>query len=99
MTLPPSLKVKMLQAQKHLRDPKRIGRPLAESLRQYKRHMPLLMHGKEVRFGETVSEKNEIKAPAVFFPNVINTFFYSRLLNMNVLCKVSTQALRQIESS
>lgn len=82
-----------------LRDPRRLGKVLPLSVAPFKRHMPLLMHGKRITFGETVSQQNEHKTPAVFYPNVIHAFVYSRLLNMSILIKMSTTALREIEYS
>lgn len=41
----------------------------------------------------------EHKSCRANFPNIVSSFFYSRLLEHSVLCKVSTYAMREIEAA
>ncbi|KAJ3092300.1 Eukaryotic translation initiation factor eIF-1 [Quaeritorhiza haematococci] len=98
MGIPHQHRIKLLAARPELRDPRRLGRPLALEHQHAKNAIPTLMHGKRVVFGEKITEVNEHRIPKAFYPNVVNHFLYSRALDMNILCRLSTYALREIDA-
>jgi ribosomal protein L28 len=78
-----------------LADPKRLG-CLTDDLRKYKRIMPTLLHGKKITFGDKISEKGKNRTRRAFFPNIVFSSLYSRALDMRIVTRVSTYALRRI---
>ncbi|KAI9207310.1 uncharacterized protein BJ171DRAFT_439592 [Polychytrium aggregatum] len=79
-----------------LADPRRLG-SIPFEYAHLRNSIPTLMHGKRIAFGTITSEKSEIKTRRPFYPNVIYSFQRSNYLDMNVLLRLSTEALRQIE--
>lgn len=57
------------------------------------------MHGEKVLFAEKRSEKKKFNTPTKFviYPNLTLSSFYSRVLDMKILCRVSKTALWTIE--
>ncbi|KAJ3052612.1 39S ribosomal protein L24, mitochondrial [Rhizophlyctis rosea] len=80
--------------------------PLAHPLRQgslppqfypIRNQIPTLMHGLTITFGHIWNSRDEIVAKRAYKPNVQYVPLWSRALNMSVITRVSTYALREIE--
>ncbi|KAJ3112863.1 Diphthamide biosynthesis protein 2 [Phlyctochytrium bullatum] len=50
-----------------------------------------------IETSEYLTEKGGNRIKRVVFPNIIYRFVYSRLLDMNIFCRLTTTTLRQIE--
>jgi ribosomal protein L28 len=55
------------------------------------------MHGEKVLFIENRSKKHNVPSKYVKYPNLNVTSFYSRALDMKILCRVSKTAMWMIE--
>ncbi|KAJ3129084.1 39S ribosomal protein L24, mitochondrial [Nowakowskiella sp. JEL0407] len=92
---PHSLLVKRISA--HC-DVKTLGPDLPQALKAYRNYIPTFMHGKRITFGHNVSE-NGNRTRRVFAPNVHYAYLYSRALNLNVYCRVSSETLRRVDEA
>ncbi|KAJ3156946.1 hypothetical protein HDU86_003481 [Geranomyces michiganensis] len=81
-----------------LADPRRLG-SIPFALKQHRRIIPTFMHGKKITFGDNISEKGSNRTRRAFMPNVIYHPLYSRALDMNVWCRLSTHALREVDAA
>lgn len=77
-------------------DPSNLGGRLPPHLLSYKWVMPTLAHGKAITFGENISEKGKNRTRRAFIPNMGLSTLYSRALDLNILTRASTAALREI---
>ncbi|TPX64446.1 hypothetical protein SpCBS45565_g05861 [Spizellomyces sp. 'palustris'] len=80
-----------------LADPRRLG-GIPFDLKQYRRIIPTFMHGKQITFGDNISEKGSNRTRRAFLPNVIYRPLYSRTLDMNIWTRLSTHALREVDA-
>ncbi|KAJ1549087.1 hypothetical protein HK096_000569, partial [Nowakowskiella sp. JEL0078] len=94
MPKPHSLLVKRIAA--HC-DPRTLGPKIPENLRGARNFIPTFMHGKRITFGHNISE-NGNRTRRVFSPNVVLCYLYSRVLDLNIYCRASTEMLRQVDS-
>lgn len=79
-------------------DPNRWG-SLPFALREHRKIMPTLMHGKKITFGDKVSEKGKNHTRRAFIPNILFVPLYSRALKMKVWSCVTAATLREVDSS
>ncbi|KAJ3106608.1 hypothetical protein HDU97_005973 [Phlyctochytrium planicorne] len=79
-----------------LANPERFGFIPLE-MRPYRTILPSFLHGKEIGTGEYLTEKGGNRIRKIVYPNFIYKFVYSRLLDMNIYCRLTTTTLRQIE--
>lgn len=80
-----------------LRDPRRFGPTLHGDLLKMNPYAPCFMHGERVLFLEKRSKKHKVPSTYVQYPQIMMTSFYSRLLDMKILCRVSNSAFWMIE--
>ncbi|KAI8908974.1 hypothetical protein EDD86DRAFT_206571 [Gorgonomyces haynaldii] len=71
--------------------------PIPRHLYPHRNIIPVLMHGKRITFGDSISEKGKNRTRRAFFPNVMFKQLYSRALQMNVWTCLSAQALRKVD--
>ncbi|KAI8586105.1 hypothetical protein BDZ88DRAFT_313648 [Geranomyces variabilis] len=81
-----------------LADPRRLG-SIPHALKPHRRIIPTFMHGKKITFGDNISEKGSNRTRRAFLPNVIYHPLYSRALDMNIWCRLSTHALREVDAA
>ncbi|KAJ3416546.1 hypothetical protein HDV05_001283 [Chytridiales sp. JEL 0842] len=79
-----------------LASPYRMGHIPIE-MKPYRNIMPTFMHGKRITFTDKISDKSKSRTKRAIFPNVINRYVYSRLLDMNIYARITTTTLREIE--
>ncbi|KAI9105934.1 hypothetical protein DFS34DRAFT_601483 [Phlyctochytrium arcticum] len=80
-----------------LADPRRLG-AIPFHIRNHRKIIPTLMHGKRITFGDNISEKGGNRTRRSFIPNVVYRSLHSRSLNMNIWLRLSTTALREIDA-
>ncbi|KAJ3195482.1 hypothetical protein HK101_011985 [Irineochytrium annulatum] len=70
---------------------------LPHGMERYRSIMPAFFHGKKLTTKENVTEKSKSRVKRVQTPAVICRFMYSRLLDMNVYCQMTTTTLRYMQ--
>ncbi|TPX32711.1 hypothetical protein SmJEL517_g04246 [Synchytrium microbalum] len=71
-------------------------RRLPLPIRPYAKAIPLFAHGKKVTFGDLITEKGNI-TKTIKFPNIATRYLYSRVLDLNIFMRISTEALRMVD--
>ncbi|KAI9332911.1 hypothetical protein DFJ73DRAFT_630155 [Zopfochytrium polystomum] len=83
------------------------GKPLASldrmglprDMQPYRPFIPSFFHGQRPSTVDKISEKSKSRSLRLVFPNVIANFMYSRLLDLNIYTRMTTEALRRIEKA
>lgn len=81
-----------------LADPKRLG-SLPYSLRQDKRILPNIFHGKRITFGNKISADGKNATRRAYYPNIVISSVYSRALDMRITSRISSDALRKVANA
>ncbi|KAI8912941.1 hypothetical protein DFJ77DRAFT_466065 [Powellomyces hirtus] len=81
-----------------LADPRRLGL-IPHDLKPHRRIIPTFLHGKRITFGDNISDKGSNRTRRAYLPNVIYHSLYSRALDMNIWCRLSAHALREIDAA
>ncbi|KAJ3023470.1 hypothetical protein HKX48_002897 [Thoreauomyces humboldtii] len=102
MPMPYPLKIWQLArdvaAKGPLADPRRYGL-IPHELKPLRRTLPTLLHGKRITFGDNISPKGSNRTRRAYLPNIIYHPLYSRALDMNVWCRLSAHALREVDAA
>lgn len=88
------------QASKIVFSPEKLSqllRPSTNAIRTHQRYIPSYLHGvREDATGNKVSEFGN-KTKRQFLPHIEYKFLFSRSLDMNILCRVSSKTIKTID--